>query len=84
MAETQLGNGNPVQLAAELRPLLARNAVRAERERRLPAENVDALQAANLFKVMVPRRWGGYGAPLRTTMSTFSPKSPRDVPRVAG
>jgi alkylation response protein AidB-like acyl-CoA dehydrogenase len=30
------------------------------------------LQAANLFKVMVPRRWGGYGAPLSTTLRTFA------------
>jgi 3-hydroxy-9,10-secoandrosta-1,3,5(10)-triene-9,17-dione monooxygenase len=63
---------DPVALSAQLHPLLARNAARAERDRRLPAENVEALQAANLFKVMVPRRWGGYGAPLPTTLSTFA------------
>ena len=65
-------NPNPVALAAELRPLLERNAVRAERDRRLPDENIAALEAANLFKVMVPRRWGGFGAPLPTTLSTFA------------
>jgi hypothetical protein len=37
-----------------------------------PAENVEALQAANLFKVMMPRRWGGYATTLPTTLSTFA------------
>ena len=57
-AETQ-PQAHPVALAVELRPLLERNAVRVERDRRLPIENVEALLAANLFKVMTPRRWGG-------------------------
>ena len=35
-------NADPVALAAELRPLLARNAGQAERDRRLPQENIDA------------------------------------------
>jgi 3-hydroxy-9,10-secoandrosta-1,3,5(10)-triene-9,17-dione monooxygenase len=73
MAQAQTKHSaDPVVLAAELRPLLARNAARAERDRRLPDENVAAIEAANLFKVMVPRRWGGYGAPLATTLSTFA------------
>jgi 3-hydroxy-9,10-secoandrosta-1,3,5(10)-triene-9,17-dione monooxygenase len=73
MAQTQTSNrSDPVVLAAELRPLLARNAARVECDRRLCDENVDALEAANLFKVMVPRRWGGYGAPLKTVLATFA------------
>jgi len=73
MAQTRVEtNLDPVGLAAELRPLLVRNAARAERDRRLPTENVEALQTANLFKVIIPRRWGGYGAPLSTTLSTFA------------
>jgi len=73
MAQAQTENKlDPVVLAAELRPLLARNAVQAERDRRLPAENVEALQAANLFKVMMPRRWGGYGATLPTALNIFA------------
>jgi 3-hydroxy-9,10-secoandrosta-1,3,5(10)-triene-9,17-dione monooxygenase len=70
-AETQ-PQVDPVALAIELRPLLERNAVRVERDRRLLTENVDALQAANLFKVMTPRRWGGYGTTLSTTLKTFA------------
>jgi 3-hydroxy-9,10-secoandrosta-1,3,5(10)-triene-9,17-dione monooxygenase len=71
MVETQLGNGNPVQLAAELPPLRAmpceRNANGAS-----PLRTLTPCKQPILFKVMVPRRWGGYGAPLRTTMSTFA------------
>jgi alkylation response protein AidB-like acyl-CoA dehydrogenase len=69
MAQTQDVSPDPVALAAELRPLLARNAAQAERDRRLPQENVESLEAANLFKLMTPRRWGGYGAPLATSLS---------------
>ena len=71
MAQTQDGL-ELVSRAAELRPLLERNATRTERDRRLPDEIVEALQAANLFKMMVPRRWGGYGTPLPTLVSTLA------------
>jgi alkylation response protein AidB-like acyl-CoA dehydrogenase len=72
---TQAATGNntsPVALAEELRPLLARNAVQTERDRRLPEENVKALEASNLFNVMTPKRWGGLGAPLTTSIKTFA------------
>src|SRR5260370_2120761 len=73
MAQTRIETkADPVALAATLRPLLACNATQVERDRRLCDENVEALEAANLFKVMVPRRWGGYGAPLSTTLRTFA------------
>src|SRR5215469_9302774 len=70
-AKTQL-QADPVALAVELRPLLERNSVRVERDRRLPTENVEALRAANLFKVMTPSRWGGYGTTLSTILKTFA------------
>jgi 3-hydroxy-9,10-secoandrosta-1,3,5(10)-triene-9,17-dione monooxygenase len=73
MAEARTPEAHdPVARAAEMRPLLARNVAQAEKDRRLPAENIEALQSANLFKVMVPRRWGGYGATLPETLSTFA------------
>jgi alkylation response protein AidB-like acyl-CoA dehydrogenase len=71
MAQTEDGL-KLVSEAAELRPLLERNAARAECERSLPDESVEALEAANLFKMMVPRRWGGYGAPLPTIVSALA------------
>jgi 3-hydroxy-9,10-secoandrosta-1,3,5(10)-triene-9,17-dione monooxygenase len=73
MGQTQTDRkADPVALAAELRPLLARHAIQAENDRRLPTENIAALEAANLFKVMTPRRWGGYGVPLSTALSAHA------------
>jgi alkylation response protein AidB-like acyl-CoA dehydrogenase len=63
---------DPIVLAAQLRSLLSRNASQAEHDRRLPQENIDALDAANLFKLMTPRRWNGYGIPLATAMRTHA------------
>ena len=63
---------DPVTMAVELRPLLARNAEQTEHERRLPRENIDALEEANLFKLMTPQRWGGYGASFATSMSVHA------------
>ena len=59
MSQTQTVGPDPVALAAELRPLLARNAAQAERDRRLPmglTDQVDmnALQKAVVDKTGVP------------------------------
>jgi 3-hydroxy-9,10-secoandrosta-1,3,5(10)-triene-9,17-dione monooxygenase len=69
---TPLSTVDPMKGAAELRPLLATNAARAERERKLPEENVRALEALNLFKIFVPKRWGGWGKPLATALEVFA------------
>ncbi|MFC8792642.1 acyl-CoA dehydrogenase family protein [Streptomyces cinereoruber] len=52
--------------ARGLVPLLARNAEQGERDRRLPEETVKSLAAAGLFKLAVPRRYGGHEASVRT------------------
>jgi len=52
--------------AARLVPLLERNSAQAERDRRLPDENVEALTEAGLWKITVPRRFGGFEVDLRT------------------
>ena len=52
--------------AAELRPLLERNAARGEEDRRIADENIDALADAGLFKITVPRRFGGHEVDIRT------------------
>lgn len=57
---------DPVRRAAALVPLLARNAVRAEAERRLPDENLDALESSGLLRILVPQRLGGEERPLST------------------
>src|SRR5438045_2163524 len=41
-------------------PTLRERAPQGERERRLPKDTIADMQAAGLFKVLQPRRWGGY------------------------
>lgn len=42
-----------------LQPMLRDNAVRAREERRVPVENVQALQDAGFFLALQPAEWGG-------------------------
>lgn len=63
-------HGNARRAAAEgaamlervgsLEALLRANAERARKERRIPGENVQALQQAGFFLALQPARWGGY------------------------
>ncbi len=57
-----------VARADALRPLLERNATATEANRRVAEENILAIQQAGLLKIMVPRRYGGLQADLRTKM----------------
>src|ERR1700712_2107896 len=41
-------------------PRLRERAPQGERDRRLPKETIAEMQAAGLFKVLQPKRWGGY------------------------
>jgi alkylation response protein AidB-like acyl-CoA dehydrogenase len=50
----------------EIAPTLAANAAEGERQRRLTDSSVEAMTSAGLFKVSIPRRYGGYGANVRT------------------
>jgi 3-hydroxy-9,10-secoandrosta-1,3,5(10)-triene-9,17-dione monooxygenase len=49
-----------VARARAMIPTLRRRAPQGERERRLPAETIAEIQAAGLFRVLQPQRWGGY------------------------
>jgi len=54
---------SPAELIARARaliPVLAERAAKAEEERRIPRETIADMQAAGLFRVFQPRRWGGY------------------------
>ncbi|WP_409468614.1 acyl-CoA dehydrogenase family protein [Streptomyces sp. HC307] len=55
-----------VARAAELRPLLRESAVRGDAERMVSKEVVDALADAGVFRLLTPRRFGGYETDLRT------------------
>jgi alkylation response protein AidB-like acyl-CoA dehydrogenase len=53
----------PADLIARARALtstLAARALKAEQDRRVPAETIADMQAAGLFRVFQPKRWGGY------------------------
>lgn len=52
--------------ARALIPVLAERAGQGERDRRLPKETIADLQAAGLFRVLQPKRWGGYEMDIHT------------------
>ncbi len=55
-----------VRRARNLVPLLEKNAGQTEAARRIAEENIAAIQEAELFKIMVPKRFGGLEADFRT------------------
>ncbi|MFC7303881.1 acyl-CoA dehydrogenase family protein [Streptomyces monticola] len=57
-----------VARATALQPLLREHAARIETDRRVTDEVIDALTDAGLFKLTVPRRFGGYEADMRTQL----------------
>lgn len=58
--------------ARALQPLIAKNALSAEKERRAPEENIKAMAEAGLFRTMVPRRFGGFQGSVRTHLELTS------------
>ncbi|HEV8313694.1 MAG TPA: acyl-CoA dehydrogenase family protein, partial [Burkholderiaceae bacterium] len=48
-----------IESARAMAPRLAARAEAAERDGRVPAETIREMQAAGLFRVLQPRRWGG-------------------------
>jgi alkylation response protein AidB-like acyl-CoA dehydrogenase len=55
-----------VRRAAELAPVLRKNAAWSYENRRLHEETIEALADAGIFKLRTPSRYGGYEAPTRT------------------
>ena len=60
-----------VQRATDLIPLLRKNAARADQDRRLPEENIKAIQDAGLFKMLQPKRFGGLETDFRTKLEVI-------------
>lgn len=52
----------------QILPIIERNGPEADTERRIPEESIRALKDAGLFKITVPRRFGGYEVPVWTKM----------------
>ena len=65
--------------AVTLRPLLAENADRTDRDRGVPTENIEALAEAGLLTVLQPARYGGRQADFRTLLEVS-----REVGRACG
>ena len=65
----QYVDGDLVERAASLKPLLAENAGRSEEVRQVVDANIDALEDAGLFDVMTPKRVGGLGASMSTQLA---------------
>ena len=57
-----------VARARALHPLLAANASQGETDRRVVEESIQAMTDAGLFKIAVPRRYGGYETSMRTML----------------
>jgi len=58
-----------IDRAHALKPLLARNAKDVDEGRRIVDENLAALEEAGLFRITVPRRFGGYEVSLATKLA---------------
>jgi alkylation response protein AidB-like acyl-CoA dehydrogenase len=58
--------------ASELVPLLQKNALITEENRRLPDDTVGALLDNGILKMRVPRRYGGYESDMNTVVDVLS------------
>jgi alkylation response protein AidB-like acyl-CoA dehydrogenase len=61
-----------VRRAAELVPLLEKNAGQTEDDRRVAEDNIAAIERAGLFKIMQPKRYGGMEVDFRTKLEVTS------------
>jgi 3-hydroxy-9,10-secoandrosta-1,3,5(10)-triene-9,17-dione monooxygenase len=66
MTATNLQRQTLVERASGLVPMLRERAASAERERRVPQENLDALSDAGIFRMMAPAKYGGEQASFDT------------------
>ncbi|MET7486374.1 acyl-CoA dehydrogenase family protein [Streptomyces sp. NPDC005538] len=60
-----------VERVRALQPLLREQALRTEQERRVTAEVVSALSDAGVYRMNVPRRYGGYQSRLSTQVEVL-------------
>jgi alkylation response protein AidB-like acyl-CoA dehydrogenase len=58
--------------ARDLGPMLKKNAAQTETDRRVAEENIQAITDAGLFRIAVPKRYGGYEVPIRTFVQISS------------
>ena len=83
MAASQLeGQGDLIEAIRGLAPLVAEHRSAFDWDRRLPAPVVEALVAADLFRLWAPRRFGG-AERLCQRRSNFRPKGDAIVGNLA-
>jgi 3-hydroxy-9,10-secoandrosta-1,3,5(10)-triene-9,17-dione monooxygenase len=61
-----------VRRTSELVPLLQKNAIWSEENRRLHDDTIDALTDAGILKMRVPARYGGYESDMRTVVEVLA------------
>ena len=61
-----------VERARAARPLIREHAVRGEQERRVTKEVVEALGSTGIYRMNVPRRYGGYQTSLRVQVDALA------------
>lgn len=66
-----------VQRATDLIPLLQKNTARADQDRRLPEENIKAIQDVGLFRMLQPKRFRGLETDFRTKLEVDPRAGPR-------
>src|SRR5260370_25736515 len=70
-AARQVASGAPapaeiIARARALIPALAKRSLKGRRQRRVPDETIADMQRAGFFRVLQPKRWGGYEMDLHT------------------
>src|SRR3977135_1266730 len=70
-AARQVASGAPtpaeiIARARALIPALAKRSLEGRRQRRVPDETIADMQRAGFFRVLQPKRWGGYEMDLNT------------------
>ena len=65
-------NAELVARASALVPLIREHRAEAEKLRRAPPQCIEAIQRAELFRIFVPREYGGYEVDLRTAIDIYS------------
>src|SRR3954451_11001738 len=61
-----------IERAASIRSILEQSAEDADRLRRLPDANVQALKDTGLCRLMVPKRFGGYETDVHTYIAVMA------------
>lgn len=56
-----------------LLPAIADRAVEADRQRRVPAETIAELKEAGAFRLLQPKRYGGYESDPRNSTRWYAP-----------